>query len=106
MVKKEVFGWILTEQKNIELRRGGTGQGDKAVFQCGRNILRGIIVKKEECSKTDVLRQNNYKNIIPSANNLEDAITHLKGLCGTVEGRFTTLLKPSHSLFKSYHERV
>jgi hypothetical protein len=33
MVKKEVFEWILTGQKSIELRRGRAGESDKAVFQ-------------------------------------------------------------------------
>jgi len=89
MVKKEVFEWIRTGQKTIELRRGKAREGDNAVFQCGRYILRGIIVKKEEGSLTDVLRQENYRNIIPSANNLEEAMTYLKRLYGTVEGMFT-----------------
>jgi ASC-1-like (ASCH) protein len=57
--------------------------GDVAVFQSGRNILRGIIVKKEEGSLTDVLREDNYKNIIPSANTLEEAITYFKKLYRT-----------------------
>jgi hypothetical protein len=59
MVKKEVFEWIRTGQKTIELMRGRAREGEKAVFQCGRNILRGIIDKKEEGSLTDVLRQDN-----------------------------------------------
>jgi len=33
MVKHEVFEWILTEQKSIELRRGKAKKGDDAVFQ-------------------------------------------------------------------------
>jgi len=32
MVKKEVFEWIRTGQKTIELRRGKVKQGDMAVF--------------------------------------------------------------------------
>ena len=48
MVKREVFEWIRTGQKSVELRRGRARQGDKAVFQRGQNILRGIILKKEE----------------------------------------------------------
>jgi ASC-1-like (ASCH) protein len=56
MVKKEVCEWIRTGQKNIELRRGKTKKGDNAVFQCGRNILRRKIIKREESSLTDVLR--------------------------------------------------
>jgi len=78
MVKKEVFEWIRTGQKTIELTRGRTREGDKAVFQCGRNAL----------------RQDNYKNIIPSAQSLEEAVTYLIGLCGMAEGRFATFLKP------------
>ena len=57
MVKKEVFEWIRTGQKTIELRRGRAREGDKAVFQCGRNSLRGIIIKKEEGMLTEVFRQ-------------------------------------------------
>ena len=54
MVKREVFEWIRTGQKSIELRRGRAREGDKAVFQCGQNILRGIILKKEEGKKYEV----------------------------------------------------
>ncbi|MDH5389864.1 MAG: hypothetical protein OEX10_01760 [Candidatus Bathyarchaeota archaeon] len=61
MLKKEVFEWIRTRQKNIELRRGKAKKGDVAVFQCGRNILRRKIIKREESNLTDVLRQDNYK---------------------------------------------
>jgi len=89
MVKKEVFEWIRTGQKSIELRRGKAKQGNNAVFQCGRNIIKGIIVKKEEGSLTDALRGDNYKNIIPSANTLEEAINYIKKLYGTTEGVFT-----------------
>jgi ASC-1-like (ASCH) protein len=37
-MNKEVFEWIRTGQKNIELRKGKAKKGDDAVFQCGRNI--------------------------------------------------------------------
>jgi ASC-1-like (ASCH) protein len=55
MVKKEVFEWIGTGQKTIELRRGRARKGDKAVFQCEQNILRGIIVNKDEDNLTSIL---------------------------------------------------
>jgi len=87
--KKEAFEWIRTGQKSIELRRGKAKQGNNAVFQCGKHILIGIIVKKEEGSLRDVLREDNYKNTIPSANNLEEAINYIKKLYGTVEETFT-----------------
>jgi len=40
MVKKEVFEWIRTGQKSIELRRGRAKKGNNAVFQCGREYSR------------------------------------------------------------------
>ena len=66
MVKKGVFEWIETGRKNIELRRGKAKQGNNAVFQCEKNIIRGVIVRKDEGSLRDVLREDNYKNMIPS----------------------------------------
>ena len=74
MVKKEVFEWIINKQKTIELRRGNAKKGDVAVFQYGRNILRRKIIKREEGNLTDVLRKDSYKNVIPSANTLEEAM--------------------------------
>ena len=46
------------------------------------------IVKKEEVKLTDVLRKDNYRNITPSANTLEEAINYIKKLFGTTEGLF------------------
>lgn len=64
-------------------------KGSNAVFQCGKHIIRGRIIKKEEGSLTDVLKQDNYKNIVPSAQSLEEATAYLKRLYGTDEGAFT-----------------
>ena len=60
--------------------------GDVAVFQCGRNISRRKIIKREEGNLTDVLRKDNYKNIIPSANTLEKATNYVRKLYETSEG--------------------
>ena len=79
-----------TGQKSIELRRGKAKKGDVAVFQCGRNILRRKIIKREEGNLTDVLRKENYKRIIPSANTLKEAIDYVKKLYETTEGVFST----------------
>jgi len=37
-MKNEVFEWIRTGQKNIELRKGKAKKGDVLVFQCGMKI--------------------------------------------------------------------
>jgi len=54
MVKKEAFEWIRTGQK--------AKKDDNAVFQCERDILRGIIVEEKESMLTDVLRQDKSTN--------------------------------------------
>jgi hypothetical protein len=37
----------------------------------------------------DVIGKDNYTNIIPSVNTLEEAINYIKKLYGTTEGVFT-----------------
>jgi len=102
MVKKEVFKWIRTGQKNIELRRGRAKKGDTAVFQYGRIFLRRKIIKREEGKLTDVLREDNYKNIIPSANTLEEAINYIKKLYGQLKEYLQLLFYSVVGLEKGY----
>ena len=89
MVKKEVFEWIKAGQKTIELRRGKARAGDVAVFQCGRNILRGKIIGKEEGSLLTLLQKFDFKKIIPSVNSMEEAKAYLRALYKTTDGTFT-----------------
>jgi len=60
LVKKEVFEWIKSGNKTIELRKGKAKKGDVAVFQCGRNIIRRKIIRKEEGILKDVLREDKH----------------------------------------------
>jgi ASC-1-like (ASCH) protein len=89
MVKKEVFEWIKTGQKKIELRKGKAKSGEQAVFQCGKRILRGRIVKKDEGSLATLLQSLNFKQIIPTANSIEEATAYINRLHGSTEGMFT-----------------
>jgi len=63
-------------------------------FNVGETSLEESLLRKRKVVLTDVLREDNYEGIIPSAHSLEEAITYFKGFYGTVEGRFTTFLKP------------
>jgi ASC-1-like (ASCH) protein len=89
MVKKEVFEWIKTGKKTIELRKGKAKAGEQAVFQCGRNILRGNIVRRNEGSLAALLQSLNFKQIIPTAGSVEEAKAYIKKLYGTTDGMFT-----------------
>ena len=76
-------------KQNHELRKGKAKKGNEAVFQCGRNIIRRKITKKEEGVLSEVLREDNFKRIIPIANSLLEAIEYVKKLYKTTEGIFT-----------------
>jgi len=89
MVKKEVFEWVQTGKKTIELRKGKAKSGDQAVFQCGRNILRGKIVRRDEGNLHTLLRSLNFKQIIPTANSIKEATAYIRKLYGTTDGPFT-----------------
>jgi ASC-1-like (ASCH) protein len=89
MVKKEVFEWIQTGKKTIELRKGKAKSGDQVVFQCGRNILRGKIISKNEGNLSTLLHNLDFKEIIPTANSVEEATVYIKKLYGAADGTFT-----------------
>jgi hypothetical protein len=89
LVKKEVFEWIQNGKENIELRRGRAKRGIEAVFQCGRKIIKGRIVTKEEGILSEILRLDNYKSIVPIARTVEEATEYLRGSYEPLGGQFT-----------------
>ena len=73
-MKKEVYEWIRTRKKTIELRRGTPQNGEKIAFLNGRNeSVKGRILRKQEGTLEDVLNAATFKKIIPTANNLDEA---------------------------------
>ena len=89
MVKKEVFEWIKTGRKTIELRKGKAKAGDEAVFQCGRDILRGKIVRRDEENLQTLLQSLDFKRILPTANSVGEAKAYIEKLYGTTDATFT-----------------
>lgn len=88
-VRKELYEWIKEGKKNIEVRKGAASRGEIAVFQSGRRNLRFRIVKKETGALREVIRLENYKQVIPIAENVEEALTYFRKLYGTDLGLFT-----------------
>jgi ASC-1-like (ASCH) protein len=87
--KKEVFEWLRSGQKTIDVRKGQPHNGVEAVFQCGPCVLRLRIVCKEVGKLAEVVRLDNFKRVIPVAGSLEEAIEYFCGLYGDCEGVFT-----------------
>jgi ASC-1-like (ASCH) protein len=88
-VRKEVYEWLETGRKTIDVRRGRAQRGDTAVFQCGPHHLRLSIARRETGNLDEIVRQDNFKAIIPSAKSVEEALEYLESLYDSTEGLFT-----------------
>lgn len=89
MAKREVFAWIKQGRKTIDVRKGQPRQGDIAVFQSGANHLRFHIFKRETGKLAEIVRPDNFKLVIPQAENLQSALNYLHDLYGNYDGQFT-----------------
>jgi ASC-1-like (ASCH) protein len=89
LAKKEVFKWLMQGQKTIDVRKGNPRPGEIAVFQSGPNALKLKIVKTESGPLSEILRLDNFKAVIPSAVQLDDAFDYLRAIYGVCNGVFT-----------------
>lgn len=87
--KRNAFNWIKNGQKTIDVRKGKAWRGNIAVIQCGTDILRLPITRKETGEITQIVREDNYKAIIPTAKSLEEVIEYLKIMYKNLDGTFT-----------------
>jgi len=87
--KKEVYAWLREGRKTIDVLKGKARRGDIAVFQSIAMHLRLPIAKKETGTLTEVIRADNYRQIIPPANSVEEALSYLLGLYTAHNGTFT-----------------
>ncbi len=89
MVKKENFDWIRSGRKRVEVRKRRMEKGDKAVFLCSKWMLKGKIIRKEQGKLSDVVNDSNFRDVIPIAKNLKEALLYIEKLYGTSEDEFT-----------------
>jgi hypothetical protein len=89
LAKKEVFGWVKTGEKTIDVRKGEPWSGETATFLSGSSKLKFQIAKKESGRLTEIVTRQNYRLVIPSAKNLDDALSYFQGLYGSCDGVFT-----------------
>jgi ASC-1-like (ASCH) protein len=89
MTKKEVFAWLIAGAKTIDVRKGAARRGEVAVFQSGKNCLELQIIWKETGKLSEVVRKDNFRQIISTAQNLEEALDYLRRLYPIDEAIFT-----------------
>jgi len=91
LTKKEIYEWIRTRRKTIELRRGKSQNGEKIAFLNGRKeSVKGKILRKQEGTFEEVLNATTYRKIIPTANSLDEAKAFIKQIYPQTDGTFTT----------------
>lgn len=87
--KKEVFEWIKQGRKTIDIRKGKPHRGEIAFFQSGPYSIKKKIIRKETGQLTDVVRQDNFRSVIPVARDFGEAVAYLCGIYGDDGGVFT-----------------
>jgi ASC-1-like (ASCH) protein len=90
LIKKQVYDWVKTGEKTIELRRGKSQNGDRIAFLNGqRQCVKGRILRKREGKLDEVLNAATYRKIIPTAKTLDEAMEFIKQLYQSTDGTFT-----------------
>ncbi|MCW4000501.1 MAG: hypothetical protein NWE93_09695 [Candidatus Bathyarchaeota archaeon] len=89
LAKKEVYLWLKEGKKTVDVRRGNPQRGDVAVFLCGRFRLELRVVATQSGRLGDVIREDNFRSVVPSAVSLEDALGYLRRIYGCYDGVFT-----------------
>ena len=88
--KKQVYEWVKTGEKTIELRKGKTQNGNYIAFLNGhRQCVKGRILRKREGKLDEVLNEATYRKIIPTAKTLDEAVEFIRQLYQSTEGTFT-----------------
>jgi ASC-1-like (ASCH) protein len=89
-IKKQVYDWIKTGEKTIELRKGKNQRGSCITFLNGRKqCVKGVILRKREGKLDEVLNETTFKKIVPTAKTLDEAMEFIKQLYHSTEGTFT-----------------
>ena len=89
MVKRETFDWIRSGRKRVEVRKRRMEKGDDAVFLCSKWMLKGKIVRKEQGRLCDVVNGSNFRDVVPVAKDLGEALSYIERLYGKSEDEFT-----------------
>ena len=91
LTKKQVFDWIKTGEKTIELRSGKSLNGDRIAFLNGqKQCVKGRILRKREGKLEEVLNADTFRKIVPIVKDLDEARAFVRQIYPLSEGTFTT----------------
>ena len=87
--KKEAYDWLNSGKKIIDIRKGKPLRGQIAVYLSGKRVLRLKIVRCETGSLQEVVRLDNFRFIVPSADSIDNAFAYIEALYLGYVGVFT-----------------
>jgi ASC-1-like (ASCH) protein len=91
LTKRQVYDWIRSGEKTIELRSGKSVKGDTITFLNGRcQTVKARILRKREGRLEDLVNTVTYRKIVPTAKSLDEAMAFVMGIYPLAEGTFTT----------------
>lgn len=96
MAKKEVFEWLKSGAKTIDVRRGTPRKGGTAVFQSGACCLEFPIINREVGTLEEVITPENFRFVIPTARTLEEARGYLRRIYLSNDGGAYTAYHLGH----------
>jgi ASC-1-like (ASCH) protein len=89
LAKKEVLEWLKSGQKTIDVRKGSPKQGDRVLFVSGPHKLEMKIVGCQSGRFSELIRADNFRLVVPSAESVEAAWAYLGRFYGDYDGVFT-----------------
>jgi len=89
LAKREVFDWLLSGKKTIDVRRGRPIDADTVIFLSGPRRLTFRVVSRQAGLLGEVVHEKNFKQVIPTAGCVDEALAYFRGLYRDCEGVFT-----------------
>ena len=99
--KREAFDWLFSGKKTIDIRKGKSIRGQIAVYLSGRKVLRLRIVRCETGGLREIIRLDNFKLVIPSANSVGAAVAYVERFYSAVDGCFTAYYVEPLNIYKN-----
>ena len=91
LTKRQVFEWIRSGEKTIELRSGKSLDGENITFISGRGqTVKARILRKQEGKLEDLLNLATFRKIVPTAKSLDEALAFVRAIYPLSNATFTT----------------
>jgi ASC-1-like (ASCH) protein len=89
LAKKEVFDWLLEGKKTVDVRKGRRIEGETVLFISGPRRLTLRVVEVHSGKLGDLVRLDNFRQVIPCAQSLGEALAYFGRFYGDCDGVFT-----------------